>query len=661
MGVNLGSAYGQIIIDSSGVKSGTDAASKNVDSFGKSFKTLSEGVVKGVGLVSAEVLAMKKVFEFGEEGAKIKQMGLSFDGLLKSLGAQTDLLDQLRKASRGTIDDYSLMTSTATLLAGTEGELATALANATPGLLKMSEAAQKLNPSLGDSTFLYDSLAKGIKRGSPMILDNLGIIVKLEEAYADYATSIGKSADELTSEQQKIALLNAVLAKGDVLLKQAGGTTDGATDSFERMNTAVKNSTDEFKAWASEGIAPAADGLYWMLTFQKQVNAALAKQTDAIRKTSSSYEEYAARTLDALVVAGKLAPENAEILKNNLDNYQAMKQLNVANELWTKNMWEAANALDMEQLRAEELNRTMQESAPVIDEAAAAQERMKKEAEALRLEEERLNQAMSDLATFVAGPLREENESYLEQQGELTKKADELKGKIEQLEKKNYLTKAQKEELAGLKEEMGILSGQFTANAEAHEDRTKRILFDLLTERAALNGLTADELSTLTTIAVQWGLMDKTTADTVKKMDKAFTDLANGAGINDTVGKINSIKNGVEAIEGVHDVEIRISQTGAGIPAIPGSGSANEPLQLASGGNFIVPPGYPDDNFLVGLTSGERVVVTPKGKATPPPNTPMGEASGDTYITNYYLTGQYAYESEETLSSKLALLQLMQQ
>ncbi len=661
MGVNLGSAYGQIIIDSSGVKSGTDAASKNVDSFGKSFKTLSEGVVKGVGLVSAEVLAMKKVFEFGEEGAKIKQMGLSFDGLLKSLGAQTDLLDQLRKASRGTIDDYSLMTSTATLLAGTEGELATALANATPGLLKMSEAAQKLNPSLGDSTFLYDSLAKGIKRGSPMILDNLGIIVKLEEAYADYATSIGKSADELTSEQQKIALLNAVLAKGDVLLKQAGGTTDGATDSFERMNTAVKNSTDEFKAWASEGIAPAADGLYWMLTFQKQVNAALAKQTDAIRKTSSSYEEYAARTLDALVVAGKLAPENAEILKNNLDNYQAMKQLNVANELWTKNMWEAANALDMEQLRAEELNRTMQESAPVIDEAAAAQERMKKEAEALRLEEERLNQAMSDLATFVAGPLREENESYLEQQGELTKKADELKGKIEELEKKKYLTKAQKEELAGLKEEMGILSGQFTANAEAHEDRTKRILFDLLTERAALNGLTADELSTLTTIAVQWGLMDKTTADTVKKMDKAFTDLANGAGINDTVGKINSIKNGVEAIEGVHDVEIRISQTGAGIPAIPGSGSANEPLQLASGGNFIVPPGYPDDNFLVGLTSGERVVVTPKGKATPPPNTPMGEASGDTYITNYYLTGQYAYESEETLSSKLALLQLMQQ
>lgn len=661
MGVNLGSAYGQIVIDSSGVKAGTDAATKNVDSFGKSFKTLSEGVVKGVGLVSAEVLAMKKVFEFGEEGAKIKQMGLSFDGLLKSLGAQTDLLDQLRKASRGTIDDYSLMTSTATLLAGTEGELATALANATPGLLKMSEAAQKLNPSLGDSTFLYDSLAKGIKRGSPMILDNLGIIVKLEEAYANYATSIGKSADELTSEQQKIALLNAVLAKGDVLLKQAGGTTDGATDSFERMNTAVKNSTDEFKAWASEGIAPAADGLYWMLTFQKQVNAALAKQTDAIRKTSSSYEEYAARTLDALVVAGKLAPENAEILKNNLDNYQAMKQLNVANELWTKNMWEAANALDMEQLRAEELNRTMQESAPVIDEAAAAQERMKKEAEALRLEEERLNQAMSDLATFVAGPLREENESYLEQQGELTKKADELKGKIEELEKKKYLTKAQKEELAGLKEEMGTLSGQFTANAEAHEDRTKRILFDLLTERAALNGLTADELSTLTTIAVQWGLMDKTTADTVKKMDKAFTDLANGAGINDTVGKINSIKNGVEAIEGVHDVEIRISQTGTGIPAIPGSGSANEPLQLASGGNFIVPPGYPDDNFLVGLTSGERVVVTPKGKATPPPNTPMGEASGDTYITNYYLTGQYGYESEETLSSKLALLQLMQQ
>ncbi len=651
MGVNLGSAYGKVIIDTSGVKSGTEAASKNVDSFGQSFGTLSKGIVAGVGLISAEVALMKKVFEFGAEGAKIKQMGLSFDGLLAATGAQADLLEQLRIASRGTIDDYSLMTSTATLLAGTEGELTTALANATPELLKMSEAAQKLNPSLGDSTFLYDSLAKGIKRGSPMILDNLGIIIKLEEAYANYAKSIGKSADELTSEQQKIALLNAVLAKGDVLMKQAGGSAEGLTDSYERMNTAVKNATDEFKAWASDGLAPAADGLYWLLTYQKQVNEALAKTQERIRVTSSSYEEYENRMYEALITAGKLDQRTVDMMKTYKDDVY-LQDMSASMGVWTKEMWEAASATDVEQRRVDALNYTLKESAPVIDEEAAAIKRLKDE-------EERLNQAMSDLATFVAGPLREENATFIGQQDELVKKTDELQAKIDVLAKKKYLTKEQKEDLAGLKSDMDDLNQQYEDNATAHEERTKRILFDLLTERAALNGLTADELSALTSIAVQWGLMDTDTAAAVKNMDKVFTDLANGAGLNETVGKINSIKNDVFAIEGIHDVEIRVSQTGVAIPYIAG-GKTNQPLQLASGGNFIVPPGYPDDNFMVGLTSGEHVVVTPKGKSTPPPNSPMEATSGDTYVTNYYLTGQYAYESQETLSSKLALLQLME-
>jgi len=40
---------------------------------------------------------------------------------------------------------------------------------------------------------------------------------------------------------------------------------------------------------------------------------------------------------------------------------------------------------------------------------------------------------------------------------------------------------------------------------------------------------------------------------------------------------------------------------------------AETTLGLAGGGSFTVPPGYPNDKFRVGLTSGERVVVTPSG------------------------------------------------
>jgi len=44
-------------------------------------------------------------------------------------------------------------------------------------------------------------------------------------------------------------------------------------------------------------------------------------------------------------------------------------------------------------------------------------------------------------------------------------------------------------------------------------------------------------------------------------------------------------------------------------PSGPGPGQSPVPLQ--HGGSFIVPPGFPNDSFRVGLTSGERVTVTP--------------------------------------------------
>ena len=72
-----------------------------------------------------------------------------------------------------------LMSATSTLLAGTSGDLATALGNATPQLLEIAKAANKLNPSLGDTAFLYESIATGVKRASPMILDNLGLTIKI--------------------------------------------------------------------------------------------------------------------------------------------------------------------------------------------------------------------------------------------------------------------------------------------------------------------------------------------------------------------------------------------------------------------------------------------------------------------------------------------------
>jgi iron-sulfur cluster repair protein YtfE (RIC family) len=233
------------------------ASQKQLKDLLKTFAAITAGAV-------AAGYAMKKAFEFSREGAAIRQTHESFELLLDKVELAPDLLQKLKTAARGTIPDMKLMSSTATLLAGAHGELGKALGNATPKLLEIAKAANKLNPSLGDTTFMYDSLARGIKRASPLILDNLGLVIKVEEGQRRYAESIGKTIDQLTVEEQKLALLNDVLEQGDILIEQVGGNTEATTDIYDQFTAALENYIDAVKTSTivtADGTVVLADNL----------------------------------------------------------------------------------------------------------------------------------------------------------------------------------------------------------------------------------------------------------------------------------------------------------------------------------------------------------------------------------------------------------------
>jgi len=224
-------------------------AQEAVKGFNMSLTDLKSGIDLAMGAARLLGQTAKQAFDFTKEGASIIQTTRSFEGMGLSIEA-------LRDAAGGTIDDMTLMSSALTLLAGAGGELEPALSGALPALLEMARASNKLNPALGDTSFLFESLATGIKRGSPMILDNLGITVNLAKANEDYARALGKSVDQLTDEEKKIALLNATLDAGNTLIEQAGGSVDSYTDSWTRAESAMKNATDMLKSQ----VAPSMEG-----------------------------------------------------------------------------------------------------------------------------------------------------------------------------------------------------------------------------------------------------------------------------------------------------------------------------------------------------------------------------------------------------------------
>ena len=76
------------------------------------------------------------------------------------------------------------------------------------------------------------------------MLDNIGIIVKAEEAYEAYAEQLGKTADNLTDAEKKTAFLTAAMTSAEEKVKSLGAELTDADDSFKIFSTAISNALD---------------------------------------------------------------------------------------------------------------------------------------------------------------------------------------------------------------------------------------------------------------------------------------------------------------------------------------------------------------------------------------------------------------------------------
>jgi len=170
------------------------------------------------------------------EAPRVEQLRASFNNLAESAGLSgAEILSSMREASKGMITDASLMESfnKSMLLVG-EG-----MADKMPKLLEIAQASAAATGQ--DVGFLLDSLVTGIGRGSPMILDNLGLTVNLSEAYAGYAQTLGITVDEMTKAQQQEALLNAVMASGDEFIQRLGDNSGGTAQSLAQFKVSMEN------------------------------------------------------------------------------------------------------------------------------------------------------------------------------------------------------------------------------------------------------------------------------------------------------------------------------------------------------------------------------------------------------------------------------------
>lgn len=600
--------------------SAVNNASREIKSVDKDLANM----VSRVGAVAAGALAagviIKEAFEFGEAGAQINQTADSFELLLQKVGAGPGLFDELKIAAGGTISEFDLMSSTATLLAGAQGELGTALANATPQLLSIARAANKLNPSLGSTEFLFNSLATGIKRSSPLILDNLGLVIKVGAANEAMAESLGKSVDALTTQEKSMAILNDTMRAGGVLIEQVGGNVDSATDSFAKLRTNIDNAADSLKSRFAPAVAAATDAANKLL-FSGAIAEEIALTNVAILDGADSYEDYATAIITAAVATGRFGAENAaaaiEILKTsgNLDEL-GPEMLVVASTLEEIGLASKA-AFDARNVRL--YNEEILAAATATDEAASAW----------------------TMAALVTNNLTGETISGVDAWTQYATAMTHSKDVTAEFNEVLFATGDGAENFAERSERLiGIQEGIRDSAREA-ASATKSIfevgaagqadqLLDAMA-RTAAGGQELDEALQAVVQAAEEGLDPALVEDFLTDIlvdaqelevalgniseFEAAQNIADQLGIPLAEAKelMDGIVDGANIIRNLNATwNIAVKFTGDTIPIAPGPGEG--PIALAGGGDFIVPPGFPNDSFPMRVQSGERVQVTPAGE-----------------------------------------------
>jgi len=345
-------------------KAGKDAQG-GLKTFGDGLSSAWKVSLAAVAAITSVALAIKEVQDAAKEGAAFQRMEDASASLARSLDADmSEIMDALREASLGMVSDFDLMQAASrAMMLGVSAD--------SEQLAQLMEVAALRGRAMGLSTTqAFNDIVTGIGRASPMILDNLGIVVDAEGKYQAYAEAVGKTAEELTKAEKTQALLNGVLESSKGLLEETGGLTLDNAGKWEQMSAAQKNYFDLVKSDIADATSWWAE--YWAAVFNKQANLKEARDLwEQVQKLGLITPELQA-AYDAAVRGGQqdvgFLLENIEALKYLVEEYE--KSTRAAAEGTDK--WAAANYEGEE--AAKKATAAVEAQTKAAEEAATAQQ-----------------------------------------------------------------------------------------------------------------------------------------------------------------------------------------------------------------------------------------------------------------------------------------------
>jgi hypothetical protein len=271
-------------------KKKTDNSSQGATGLKKKWVAATAGIAAALG-------AAKTAFDFAKEYAEFEQSTMAME---RQFGVSSDaIIQKLKEVSGGTISNKNIVLSA-------NRAMALNVTKDQEKIAKMLEFARLRARAMGITTSqAFDDIVTGIGRGSPLILDNLGIITK---GWNEEAKAAGVAYDSQF-------ILNKVLSQASTELKNAGNLTLTHAERIQRMSA----SWDNLKVALGKAFMPAlevtADALTdffnwmaqveWSKGFMTGINAIIYAWDVMIQGFNVSIQwlkEMAATTIDWLTM-----------------------------------------------------------------------------------------------------------------------------------------------------------------------------------------------------------------------------------------------------------------------------------------------------------------------------------------------------------------------
>ena len=182
-------------------------------------------------IIAANVFAIKSAWDFVAKGDALMRMEKASNDLAATSGiVVNDMVRMIQEVSGFSVDYETAMRTAAA---------ATVYGFDTSTIENFTKIARGATQVLGgDVTDLMNRLVKGTAKQERELLDELGIMVRVDKAQEDYAASLGKTVNQLTSLQKQQAFANAVVKNG-IELYGALGDTMSNTTPIERASAAI--------------------------------------------------------------------------------------------------------------------------------------------------------------------------------------------------------------------------------------------------------------------------------------------------------------------------------------------------------------------------------------------------------------------------------------